>query len=49
MKVREQIYIAAMLVVSGFGVIAGLVQGEPTEDIVIFAIFAITMAYLGVR
>ena len=49
MKVRDPIYLAIMLALSGLGVIIGLTQGDSIQDTLVFVIFAMTMLYMGIR
>lgn len=49
MKVRDPLYVAAMLAMSGIGLAIGISEGGSARETLIFIIFAMVMLYMVAR
>ena len=49
MKIRDPLFIAAMIAMSGVGVVVAINEGGSARETLVFVIFAMTMLYMVAR
>lgn len=49
MKVRDPLFLVAMLAMSGIGLVIGINEGGAARETLVFIIFAMVMLYMAAR